>query len=210
MTESVVLIGYSGHAYVVADIVLRNGGSMVGYCEREEKTDNPYALPYLGPESSERAREIMRRYPFFVAIGDNAIRQRVAEQALQAGARALTTIVHLSASISATAQLADGVLVAAGAVINPLASIGRGVICNSACVVEHECRVGDYAHIAPGAVLTGNVSVGDGAFVGANAVVRPGVRIGAGAIIGAGAVVLHDVPAGTIVVGNPARPLSRA
>lgn len=205
MEDSFILIGYSGHAYVVADIILRNGGAIVGYCEREEKPDNPYALPYLGPESTERAREMLRQYAGFIAIGDNAIRQRVAEQVLGAGARAFSTVVHLSASISATARLADGILVAAAAVINPLARIGRGVICNSACVIEHECQVGDFAHIAPGAVLAGNVHVGERAFIGANAVVKQGVFIGADATVGAGAVILRDVPAGATIVGNPGR-----
>jgi acetyltransferase-like isoleucine patch superfamily enzyme len=47
------------------------------------------------------------------------------------------------------------------------------------------------------------------AAVGTGAVILPGVTIGAGAIVGAGAVVTKDVPDGTTVVGNPARPLVR-
>lgn len=44
-----------------------------------------------------------------------------------------------------------------------------------------------------------------GASIGANATLLPGVTIGAHAMVGAGAVVVRDVPAGAIVVGNPAR-----
>jgi acetyltransferase-like isoleucine patch superfamily enzyme/dTDP-4-dehydrorhamnose 3,5-epimerase-like enzyme len=42
-----------------------------------------------------------------------------------------------------------------------------------------------------------------GASIGANATVLPGVSIGQGAMIGAGAVVVGNVPANSILVGNP-------
>ncbi len=44
-----------------------------------------------------------------------------------------------------------------------------------------------------------------GASIGTGAVVMCGVTIGEKAIVGAGAVVTHDVPAGALVVGVPAR-----
>lgn len=49
------------------------------------------------------------------------------------------------------------------------------------------------------------VSIGNMAWIGANAVVLKNVAIGEGAVVGAGAVVTQDVPAWTVVAGNPAR-----
>jgi acetyltransferase-like isoleucine patch superfamily enzyme len=43
------------------------------------------------------------------------------------------------------------------------------------------------------------------ASIGSNATILCGVTIGENAIIGAGSVVTHDVPAWTVVAGNPAR-----
>jgi UDP-2-acetamido-3-amino-2,3-dideoxy-glucuronate N-acetyltransferase len=42
------------------------------------------------------------------------------------------------------------------------------------------------------------------ASIGSNVTILCGVTVGEGAIVGAGSVVTHDVPAGTVVAGNPA------
>jgi acetyltransferase-like isoleucine patch superfamily enzyme len=51
-----------------------------------------------------------------------------------------------------------------------------------------------------------------GASIGSGSTILCGIEIGEGAIVGAGSVVTKDVPAGTIVAGNPAkvlRPIER-
>lgn len=50
------------------------------------------------------------------------------------------------------------------------------------------------------------ITVEDEAWIAARAFVHPGVTIGRGAVVGACSVVFADVPAMTIVAGNPARP----
>jgi acetyltransferase-like isoleucine patch superfamily enzyme len=48
-----------------------------------------------------------------------------------------------------------------------------------------------------------------GASVGSSVTVLAGVTVGEKAIVGAGSVVTKDVPPGTIVAGNPARPIRK-
>ena len=47
------------------------------------------------------------------------------------------------------------------------------------------------------------------ATIGSGATLLCGITIGEGALVGAGSVVTKDVTAGTVVAGNPARPLSK-
>lgn len=49
------------------------------------------------------------------------------------------------------------------------------------------------------------IVIEDKVWIGIGATILPGVRIGYGAIVGAGSVVTRDVPAMTVVAGNPAR-----
>jgi acetyltransferase-like isoleucine patch superfamily enzyme len=53
------------------------------------------------------------------------------------------------------------------------------------------------------------VRVGRGAYLGIGAIVLPGVTVGENGYVGAGAVVTKDVPARSVVVGNPARIIKR-
>ena len=52
-----------------------------------------------------------------------------------------------------------------------------------------------------------DVHIGDNCFIGAHSIILPGVTIGDSCVVAAGSVVARDVPAGSLVAGNPARVL---
>ncbi|CCD97398.1 putative acetyltransferase [Bradyrhizobium sp. ORS 375] len=54
-----------------------------------------------------------------------------------------------------------------------------------------------------------HVDIGHDVWIGHGAIVLPGRKIGTGAVVAAGAIVTKDVPAYTIVAGNPARIIKR-
>ena len=53
------------------------------------------------------------------------------------------------------------------------------------------------------------VHIGRRVWIGAGATILPGVTIGENSVVGAASVVTHDVPANTIVAGNPAKIIRR-
>ena len=63
----------------------------------------------------------------------------------------------------------------------------------------------DPAERASGVESARPITIGDDVWIGGHATICPGVTIGDATVIGAGAVVTRDVPARTVVAGNPAR-----
>jgi maltose O-acetyltransferase len=52
------------------------------------------------------------------------------------------------------------------------------------------------------------VTIGDDCWIGGGVIISPGVTVGDRCVLGAGAVVTKDIPADTVAVGNPAKPLT--
>jgi acetyltransferase-like isoleucine patch superfamily enzyme len=65
-------------------------------------------------------------------------------------------------------------------------------------------------HLTPELVVHRPIKIADDVWIGFNSAIMKGVTIGRGAVIGAGSVVTHDVEAYSVVVGNPARVVSKA
>ena len=82
--------------------------------------------------------------------------------------------------------------------------IGDGTKIDRLVHVAHDSIIGKNCILVAGTIVGGFVTMEDDVYCGINVSLKPRIRLGRGAKIGAGAVVLHDVPPGSIMVGNPA------
>jgi sugar O-acyltransferase (sialic acid O-acetyltransferase NeuD family) len=214
MIQPLVILGVSGNAYDVLDIVeALNADSprwqVVGFLDDARAPGDVHlGVPVLGPL---RHAPRCKGCAFVNAIGSDASFRRRPEvvAATGLGAERFVSLVHPAASVSRRARLGRGVYVNYGASVAGGVVLGDHVAVGPGAVIGHDTVLEDYTVVAPGAVVSGFVHVEGPAYVGARAVIRQRQRVGAGALVGMGAVVVRDVAPGTTVVGNPARFLCR-
>lgn len=87
--------------------------------------------------------------------------------------------------------------------IGPRCQLGAGVTLIAENHAVHE------AGVSATDVVRKGIAVGEGCWIGHRATLLDGVTLGRGCVVGAGAVVTKSFPAGTVLVGVPAREVSR-
>ena len=144
-----------------------------------------------------------------------------------------TKIAKVNNYVSNTAKLGKNVKIWHFAYVGDKTIIGDNVMIGSLSHIDYNVKIGNNTRIegavyippltiignnvfvGPGATFTNDpypmspkmigVTVEDGAIIASRAVIKPGVIVGKNAVVGMGAVVTKDVPAETVVIGNPAR-----
>ncbi len=103
--------------------------------------------------------------------------------------------------------------------------IGDHVYLNASCIILdcNEVHIGNHVMIGPavqiytpahdlqaeariqGWEIAKPIVIEDNVWIGGGAILLPGAKIGRNAVVGAGSVITRDVPANTVVAGNPAK-----
>jgi len=113
--------------------------------------------------------------------------------------------IQKGARIGRRVKISSHTFICEGVTIDDNVFVGHGVTFTNDLYPRATTATGDLQTETDWKVVPTRVR--KGASIGSGATILCGIDIGEGAIVGAGSVVTKDVPAGTIVAGNPARVL---
>src|SRR5215471_7001584 len=113
--------------------------------------------------------------------------------------------IQRNATVGRRCKISSHTFICEGVTIEDHVFVGHGVVFINDSYPRATTASGELQTTADWKVE--KTLVKKGASIGSGATILSNVTIGEGAIVGAGSVVTRDVPAGTIVAGNPARVL---
>lgn len=206
MGRDVIVLGGSGHAKVIADIILKSGDNLVGFLDDNKEIQNKIVFDnkkVIGTIND------CYKYPdvyFIIGIGSNKVRRTISQEYNLNW----YTAIHPNAVIADDVEIGEGTVVMAGTIINTGTKIGKHCIINTSSSVDHDNILEDYVHISPGAHLAGNVTIKNSTWICAGAIVINNIIIEKNNVIGAGAVVIQNINAeNSTYVGIPAYKLDK-
>jgi carbonic anhydrase/acetyltransferase-like protein (isoleucine patch superfamily) len=136
------IVGEGGHARVIASM-LRAPSKFV----TTDPANEDSALTQLVAEHANA--------DFYVGIGNNIGRRRVAEKLLALGGR-LPACIAPNAFIARDAEIADAAVICLGSQIGSRARIGFACIVNTLSSVDHDCILGDVTQVTAGVTFGGD------------------------------------------------------
>lgn len=167
--------------------------NVIGFADDDpaKAEGNFEGYPMLG--SCEKASHDYPGASVFIAIGDNAIREKIYRQLR---GHDFPALIDPSAQVSPTTEFKHGTYIACEAVVSVGTDIGKFVIINARAGIGHDSKVGDFCNVCPGVSLSGHTTLEDHVFMGTNSCTAPGMNVGKGATICCGTPVLKNVDSG--------------
>lgn len=198
--KPLAIFGAGGHGREVASYALELGWQVAGFVDDAHPRGAVEGIAVLGSLADVTEPDA---YAWLVGVGAAVTRAALHARLVAAGASTFATLVHPTAWVAPSAVLGPGTVIAPLALVAHASRVGANVLLNTHASVGHDGVVGDHCVLSPLATTNGSVRLGEAVFLGTAAVVAPQVTVGARSRFAAGALARTDVPAGSLVIGNP-------
>lgn len=119
------------------------------------------------------------------------------------------TVIHPMSAVSHDAEIGVGAFVASFATMQPMSRLGDFASLRAGASIGHHAVIERHAYVGPNATMCGATRLSEGAHLGPNAVILDYKTVGRYAVVGIGGAVTKDVRDFAVVLGNPARRVSR-
>ncbi len=207
--ENIVVIGSSGHAKVIIDIIEREGKyKIAGLIDRFRNVgEETLGYKILGNELDLPGLiEVYSLVGGIVAIGDNFVRSNVFKNIIDLCPDFIfVNAIHPVANIARNVSIGMGTVIMGGVTINSSTSIGENCIINTNSSLDHDSIMADFSSLAPNVAIGGNVNIGKFAVISIGATIIHNLQIGEHTVIGAGSTVFKDIGGYKVAYGTPAR-----
>lgn len=206
--EPILILGSSGHAHAVIDVIEQEGKyKIVGIVNHDGSGKQVHGHKVLGADKDLthlcKSLGVMKGA---IAVGDNFQREQIATRISQQISQfKFVTAIHPFSHVSKSASIGPGSVIMPGATIGPESKIGSFCIVNYNASLNHDCVMEDFSSLAPGVVTGGNVQIGRASAINIGSKIANGLTIGEHSVIGAGATVLEDIPSNVMAYGSPAK-----
>lgn len=209
MKGNIVVIGASGHAKVIIDIIEKQDCfAILGLIDTfKEVGTNLMGYKVIGREDAIPGLMASGKISGgIIAIGHNWVRHEVANRIRDLAPEfRFVNAIHPSAQLAREVTLGHGVAIMAGVSVNPGTQIGDFCFLNTNASADHDNTMGEFSCLQPNVATGGNVKVGAFSSISLGANVIQGVCIGPHTIVGAGSTVLSDIQGFVVAYGTPCR-----
>lgn len=209
--KKILLFPFNGNAREAISIIndsntFRQEWEIIGFID-----DDPHKINLqFGPFKVIGNRERIKYYPDSLVLAvpgrpENYLQRDAIIKSLGLQQKRFATIIHPSVSVGSECTIGSNCLLMQNVVLTAGVTLGNDIIILPNTVIAHETSIGDYTLIGSNVTLSGSVKVEKQCYIGSGAKCLQEITIGEKSLVGLGSVVIKDVPAGSVVAGNPAK-----
>jgi len=203
MSKSLIIFGTGGHAISVTNVALSVGYSVIAYVSVEKEIKAIKGVPVISPEV---CYEKYTDNNYFIAVGENSLREKIMNEVKLAVPRAcFPSLKHQSTEVGLYCKIGEGTILMPKTNIGTTSNIGSFCIINSNVSIDHNSDIKDFASLAPGVVTGGDIQIGFRTAVSIGAIIKHGIKVGDDSVIGASSYVNKDIVSRVVAYGLPCK-----